>query len=161
MSRHNIARSSCILAHYLVNNFLTIFVIIQIINIFVEPNIAAQKAQNKFKRLIMGTIQNNIKAIRKKLGYTQETVADVLGIGRTTYTEYETKDIDIPFGILEKLSDFFGVELTSFFVENENQLKDALVYAFRTDGISVDDLRKITRFKSIVKNYIKMQRIER
>ena len=109
----------------------------------------------------MGTIQNNIKAIRKKLGYTQETVADVLGIARPTYTEYETKDIDIPFTILEKLSDFFGVELASFFAENENQLKDALVCAFRTDGISIEDLRKITKFKSIVKNYIKMQRIEK
>ena len=109
----------------------------------------------------MGTIQNNIKAIRKKLGYTQETVADVLGIARPTYTEYETKDIDIPFNILEKLSDFFGVELASFFAENDNQLKDALVCAFRTDGISIEDLRKITKFKSIVKNYIKMQRIEK
>ena len=109
----------------------------------------------------MGTIQNNIKAIRKKLGYTQETVADVLGIARPTYTEYETKDIDIPFGTLEKLSDFFGVELASFFAENDNQLKDTLVCAFRTDGVSIEDLRKITKFKSIVKNYLKMQRIEK
>lgn len=48
----------------------------------------------------MGTIQTNIKAIRNKLGYTQEVVADVLGIARPTYTEYETKDIDIPFDTL-------------------------------------------------------------
>lgn len=117
--------------------------------------------RNTLKHRIMGTIQNNIKAIRKKLGYTQETVADVLGIARPTYTEYETKDIDIPFNTLEKLSDFFGVELASFFAENDSQLKDALVCAFRTDGISIEDLRKITKFKSIVKNYIKMQRIEK
>ena len=117
--------------------------------------------RNTLKHRIMGTIQNNIKAIRKKLGYTQETVADVLGIARPTYTEYETKDIDIPFNTLEKLSDFFGVELASFFAENDNQLKDALVCAFRTDCISIEDLRKITKFKSIVKNYIKMQRIEK
>lgn len=102
-----------------------------------------------------------MKAIRNKLGYTQEVVADVLGIARPTYTEYETKDIDIPFDTLEKLSDFFGVELASFFAEDENQLKDTLVCAFRTDGISTNDLRKISKFKSIVKNYVKMQRIER
>ena len=66
----------------------------------------------------MGIIQNNIKTIRKKLGYTQETVADVLGIARSTYTEYETKDIEIPLNTLEKLSDFFGVELSSFFSES-------------------------------------------
>ena len=108
----------------------------------------------------MGTLQNNIKAIRKKLGYTQQTVADVLGIARTTYTEYETKDIDIPFNTLEKLSDFFGVELASFFAENETQLKDYLVCAFRMETASVDDLRKIAHFKNIVKNYIKMKRIE-
>lgn len=109
----------------------------------------------------MVTIQNNIKAIRRKLGYTQETVADVLGIARSTYAEYETTDIDIPFNILEKLSDFFGVELSSFFAENNDQLKDALVCAFRTEGVSIEDLRKITKFKSIVKNYIKMLRIEK
>lgn len=108
----------------------------------------------------MGIIQNNIKAIRKKLGYTQEIVADVLGVARPTYAEYETKDIDIPFEILEKLSDFFGVELASFFAENEEQLNDALVCAFRTDGVSVEDLRTIAKFKAIVKGYIKMQRIE-
>lgn len=109
----------------------------------------------------MGIIQNNIKTIRKKLGYTQETVADVLGIARSTYTEYETKDIEIPLNTLEKLSDFFGVELSSFFSENEDQLKDTLVCAFRTDGVSVEDLRTISKFKSIVKNYIKMRRIEK
>lgn len=108
----------------------------------------------------MGTLQNNIKAIRKKLGYTQEIVADVLGIARSTYTEYETKEINIPFDTLEKLSNFFGVELASFFAENENQLNDSLVCAFRMEDASIDDLKRIAHFKSIVKNYIKMKRIE-
>ncbi len=109
----------------------------------------------------MGLIQNNIKAIRKRLGYTQETVADVLGIARPTYTEYETKDIDIPFGTLKKLSDFFGVELSSFFAENESQLNDSLVCAFRMEDASIEDLKRISHFKSIVKNYIKMKRIDK
>ncbi len=108
----------------------------------------------------MATIQSNIKAIRKKLGYTQEMVADVIGISRQTYNEYETKEMDIPIDALEKLSNFFGVELYSFFSETESQLKDSLVCAFRMDNASVDDLKKITHFKSIVKNYIKMKRIE-
>lgn len=108
----------------------------------------------------MRTIQNNIRAIRNKLGYTQEVVADVLGIARTTYSEYETKNIDIPSDTLEKLSDFFGVELASFFTENDDQLNDSLVCAFRMENASIDDLKRITHFKSIVKNYIKMKRIE-
>ena len=108
----------------------------------------------------MGTIQRNIKAIRKKLGYTQEVVADVLGIARSTYTTYETKDIEIPFEVLEKLSDFFGVELATFFAKTEDQLDDTLVCSFRTDGMSTEDLRKIGKFKAIVKNYIKMKRIQ-
>lgn len=105
-------------------------------------------------------IQTNIKAIRKRLGLTQETVADVLGIARQTYVDYETKEAEIPLTTLEKLSDFFGVELISFFAENEDQLNDTLVCAFRMDNASIDDLKKITHFKSIVKNYIKMNRIE-
>ncbi len=109
----------------------------------------------------MRTIKDNIKAIRNKLGYTQEIVAEVLGIARPTYAEYEASDKEIPFDVLERLSDFFGVELASFFAEDENQLNDTLVCAFRTEGFSVNDLRKISRFKSIVKNYVKMQRIEK
>jgi len=108
----------------------------------------------------MGIIQKNIKAIRNKLGYTQETVADVLGIARPTYAEYENKDINIPFDTLEKLSDFFLVELASFFAENESQLNDSLVCAFRMEDASIDDLKRVAHFKSIVKNYIKMKRIE-
>ena len=108
----------------------------------------------------MDTIQTNIRAIRKKLGYTQDTVADVLGIARTTYTEYETTDVTIPIDTLEKLSTFFGVELASFFAETENQLNDSLVCAFRMENASVEDLKRIAHFKSIVKNYIKMKRIE-
>ena len=117
------------------------------------------KAGRTIKYRNMGITQNNIKAIRKKLGYTQEIVSDVLGIARTTYTEYETKDIDIPFSTLERLSDFFGVELASFFAEKEDQLNDSLVCAFRIEGVSTEDLRKIAKFKSIVKNYIKMKRL--
>ena len=109
----------------------------------------------------MGTINKNIKAIRKKLGYTQQTVADVIGVARSTYAEYETKDINIPFEVLDKLSDFFGVEMTYFFAEDEKELNDSLVCAFRTTGFSKDDLKKVTRFKAIVKNYIKMLKIER
>ena len=43
----------------------------------------------------MSTIQTNIKEIRNKLEYTQEAVADALGIARSTYAEYETTDKDI------------------------------------------------------------------
>lgn len=108
----------------------------------------------------MGTIQKNIRAVRNKLGYNQETVANVLGITRQTYVGYENGNIDIPIITLEKISDFFGVELASFFAEDKNQLNDSLVCAFRMENASVDDLKRITHFKSIVKNYIKMKRIE-
>jgi len=35
-----------------------------------------------------------------------------------------------------------------------------LVCAFRMENASIDDLKRIAHFKSIVKNYIKMKRIE-
>lgn len=108
----------------------------------------------------MSTIQTNIKEIRNKLEYTQEAVADALGIARSTYAEYETTDKDIPIETLEKLSDFFGVEIATFFAEDIKHLDDSLVCAFRMDNACADDLQKITRFKSIVKNYIKMKKIE-
>lgn len=50
-----------------------------------------------------------LKFLRKERNWTQQDVADMLGIERSTYTRYETGSTEPNFDILERLSQIFDV----------------------------------------------------
>ena len=52
------------------------------------------------------TIGNNLKRLRDANRFTQEQLAVFLGINRSTYSNYEMGEREIPFTILEKAADF-------------------------------------------------------
>ena len=105
-------------------------------------------------------IARNIKKLRETAHYTQEEVANALGITRSAYSNYESGDREVPYDIIEKASDFFGCEMALLFEENDNIDTQILVSAFRIDGIMPEDNIEIMRFKDIVKSYLKMEAIE-
>lgn len=47
---------------------------------------------------------NNFKKFREAAGESQQTVADFLGIKRSSYTKYETEQIQPPYARIEKLA---------------------------------------------------------
>ncbi|TJZ51838.1 helix-turn-helix transcriptional regulator [Sphingobacterium olei] len=53
----------------------------------------------------------NIKYLRARVGYSQQRLADDLGITRTRYSKYEYGLAEPPIEILVKLSSYFGVSL--------------------------------------------------
>lgn len=108
------------------------------------------------------TIGNNIKNLREKFGYSQKDVADYLKINsRELISYYENGDRDIPLDKLNQLSDLFGVELLDLLEENINLSKANTAFAFRAEDINSEDLYEIAAFRKIVKNYIKMDRLEK
>ena len=58
--------------------------------------------------------------------------------------------------VFDKLSNLYGVDMSVFFEENMDDFQQSLVCAFRTDGITPEDMHTIAKFKSIVNNYLKM-----
>ncbi|MDD6120721.1 MAG: helix-turn-helix domain-containing protein [Selenomonadaceae bacterium] len=54
------------------------------------------------------TIGERLKALRTQRGYSQEQVAKMLGIGRTTYLKYENGE-NKPSRKLNELASLFGV----------------------------------------------------
>ena len=89
-------------------------------------------------------VSQNVQAIRKKLGFSEEQVSTYLGVTRSVLRKYESNTDSIPF------------DMSVFFEENMDDFQQSLVCAFRTDGITPEDMHTIAKFKSIVNNYLKM-----
>ena len=106
------------------------------------------------------TIATNIKKLREAARYTQDEVAQALGITRSAYSNYESGEREAPYDVLEKVSDLFGCDMYVLFEENENADAMILASAFRLDGLTDEDADEIVRFKDIVKSYLKMEAIE-
>lgn len=104
-------------------------------------------------------IGNNLKLLREANKFTQDQVASFLGINRSTYSNYETGDREVPLDVLEKVSDLYGCELHLLFEEDNSIIKEMLVCSFRVDNLSNSDMIEIAHFKNIVKNYIKMNQL--
>lgn len=100
-----------------------------------------------------------IKGLREKYGYTQDRVAEYLGIKREMISFYENEGREIPLDVLEKLSDLFGIELESFFVDNVDEALAEVVFAFRKDDLESDDMENMAAFGKIVKNYLKINNL--
>lgn len=116
------------------------------------------KTKTKMDKSIIG---RNLKALRDANGYTQEKVSDYLGIGRSAYANYEAGERETPLEVLQKAADLFGCELSLLFEEDETAVRNMLVCAFRADDLSPEDMREVAAFKSVVLNYLKMERLLR
>lgn len=106
-------------------------------------------------------VAKNVKMMREASHFTQENVAEFLGIGRSAYSNYELGAREIPFDVMERLADLYGVDLYLLYEENEEAVKNMLVTAFRVDNLSADDMNAIADFKRVVKNYLKMDMLLR
>lgn len=104
-------------------------------------------------------IGKNIKAYRETNSFTQDTVANFLGIKREMISYYENGTREVPFDVLTRLSDLYGVDMADFYIEDENLVKENVACAFRTAGVENGDLETIAQFKAVVKNYLKMNKL--
>ena len=102
-----------------------------------------------------------IKTLREKFGYSQDAVANFLGVKREMISYYETGARETPLAILEKLADLFGVDLEIFFSDNLENATTELAFAFRADELNEKDLESIAAFRRIIKNYQRITNLEK
>jgi transcriptional regulator with XRE-family HTH domain len=100
-----------------------------------------------------------MKSLREKFGYVQETVATYLGISRELVSMYETGEREVPVEVLEKLSNLFCIEPDAFFAETTEEAMAQVAFAFRQDDMNPEDLQQIASFGKIVKNYLKIKKL--
>ena len=104
-------------------------------------------------------IASNLKLLRKHLGYTQESVANKIGIERSAYANYESGEREYPYEVIEKLSTIYGCEPYSLFCEDFSVQKDVLICAFRMDDLNESDYKEVCRFRDIARSYLKINRL--
>lgn len=63
-------------------------------------------------------ISNNIKSYRAKMGYTQEKMAELLGVTRQTYNDYEINPEKVKLETFKKIAYILNCKLSDFFVES-------------------------------------------
>lgn len=105
-------------------------------------------------------IGRNIKACREKLHYTQEMLANYLGIQREVVSYYENGRRAIELSLLERLADLFGVDLEALLTDEVMLDSIDPAIAFRLQGFTSSDLIKISEFQRIMKSYRKMIKLE-
>lgn len=105
-------------------------------------------------------IAKNIKRLREAARYSQDELAQILGITRSAYSNYEGGYREIPYDVIERVSDFFGCDMMLLFEDNEAVDAMILASAFRIEGLNPNDADEIIRFKDIVKSYLKMEAID-
>lgn len=104
-------------------------------------------------------LNRNMKLLRTANGMKQEQVAGFLGIGRSAYSNYEDGRREPPIEILEKFANIMGCDLAMLYEEDEEAVKSELICAFRTEGLSKEDMEEIASFKHLVLSYLKMERL--
>lgn len=98
-------------------------------------------------------LAENIRALRKKLGYTQEQIADYLGISAAAVTQYETGTRVVPTTTVSKLALLFNIDEYELYQEEPQQQQLLSAFAFRADELQSNDCKSISEFKKIVLNY--------
>lgn len=97
------------------------------------------------------SVFNNIINLRKKFGYSQQEIADKLGITRQTYIKIEKDENQPTTKQLETLANLYGVPVEEFFygVQNIEKFKQMYLYIlskFKKNGIPKTKLAKLLYF---------------
>lgn len=100
----------------------------------------------------------NLRLFREKMGLTQESFSQYLGVTREEISYFENGKRNIPTQVITKASRLFGIDEYDLFEEDENLLESNLAFAFRAENLSIEDYTNIATFKTIVQNYLKMSK---
>lgn len=95
-----------------------------------------------------------LKKARKNKGYTQEYIADIMGITKSTYCGYETGKRKPDIEKIKQIADILGVS-GDFLLETGNEILDRLKFVIETAGLSYAELEKKTGIaKSSLQRYV-------
>lgn len=102
-------------------------------------------------------IGKKIKEMRTQSGFNQSIIAEYLQVDQSFISKIEKGEREPGTDLLKKLADLFGCKLSVFL--NENEETTCLNVAFRSSGMSGDDLKAIAVINRIALNLENMKQI--
>lgn len=106
-----------------------------------------------YKRL-SNNVGGKIKDLRNAAGFTQQQVADYLGVDQSQVSKMETDERSLSASMIEKLSDLFCCPVTSIVYDDAEKPSVGVVY--RAEKSTINDLNALARFNRVVLNQMEM-----
>jgi transcriptional regulator with XRE-family HTH domain len=94
-------------------------------------------------------IGKNLQALRKKLGLTQDQVAEYLTINRKDISYYENGTRSMPSQLMSQISNLYGVDEYDFYEENLDMASVNLALAFKSESLKPADLAQIANSRKL------------
>ncbi|HOV14590.1 MAG TPA: cupin domain-containing protein [Spirochaetota bacterium] len=96
-------------------------------------------------------IGKRIKELRLLNNVTSESLSRELGVDLTIYEKYENGEVDIPVGVLYKISRKFNIDLTAIITGEEPKLKEYCVV--RKEKAPLIERRKEYKYQDLSYNF--------
>ncbi len=105
-----------------------------------------------------GSLGSKLQSLRKAKGYSQQYVADKIGMKRSTISNYEINRRLPSLTDLKRVADFYGVGLDYFDLSSPDEVAELLARArdvFANPNVSKE--AKDNLYKEIAMLYLKMK----
>ena len=99
-----------------------------------------------------------LKKLREKNKYTQQQVADYLGLDQSYVAKIESNERPIPLSKLQSLLSLYGCTMMDL-SEGANNSSLPIVLAYRADHVGVEDLHSIAKIKKLALNMRMMEHL--
>lgn len=96
-------------------------------------------------------IGEKLKSLRESKGLKQLDIANMLGVSRTTYTQYETGKSEPDLGTVAKLADFFGVTTDYLLGLDIKKAPETIAAHHEGEEWTEEELEDIEKFKEFVR----------
>lgn len=97
-------------------------------------------------------IGEKLQVARKTIGFTQEYVANRLGVSRGKIIKIEKGDVEVDLSTLSRLADIYGYSLEYFVDFKENDTDQSLSFAFRSVEITEQEAEILAWGNKILTN---------
>ena len=102
------------------------------------------------------SLNDYLRRLRLKLGFTQEEVSQHLGISQPAYLKYETGATEASDEMLLKLAKLFHVNAKDLIGRKMSILAADVAFAYRKEKGAEIKIGETETFRTIVKNYMEM-----
>ncbi len=81
-------------------------------------------------------IGNTLRRYRDKYNYTQQYVANVIGISRVTYRKWENNEVDFAISQLDKIAELYNIPIHQIIIQSDFQKEQTTALRNKKGAVS-------------------------